>query len=168
MYKCCDCGNIFEEGEQAVWSETHGLYSPPYEKWSGCPVCKGWYEEANQCKECGDWYTHDELYRGLCENCIRETINYDTFLEYCESDIEDNDIETFVMFYLLNCDEVPKYPSWEFHQLMVETYKRRVSDAKILGGRFDFLEDCIQFIMHDYGSIGIENYADWLNKREVK
>ena len=31
-----------------------------------------------------------------------------------------------------------------------------------------FLTDCIRFIMDDDGSIGRENYADWLNKREVK
>ena len=74
----------------------------------------------------------------------------------------------FVMQYLLNCDEVPKYPSFEFHQLMIETYKRSVADAKLLGGRFDFLSDCIRFIMDDDGSIGREYYADWLNKVEVK
>lgn len=31
MYKCRECGNLFEEGEQAVWEETRGLDSPPYE-----------------------------------------------------------------------------------------------------------------------------------------
>ena len=79
MYRCCECGNLFEEGEQAVWEERHGLDSPPYEKWSGCPVCKGDYEEVHQCKECGDWHTDDELYDGWCEKCLRESITYDTF-----------------------------------------------------------------------------------------
>ena len=51
---------------------------------------------------------------------------------------------------------------------MIETYKRGVADAKLLGGRFDFLEDCIRFVMDDDGSIGRDNYADWLNKKEVK
>ena len=99
---------------------------------------------------------------------MRETINYDTFFEYCEANKDEQYLDTFVMCYLLNCDDVPKYPSWEFHQLMIETYKRRVADAKLLKGYFDFLADCIRFIMDDDGSIGRENYADWLNKREVK
>ena len=30
------------------------------------------------------------------------------------------------------------------------------------------IDACIRFIMDDDGSIGRENYADWLNKREVK
>ena len=84
MYRCCECGNLFEDGEQAVWEERHGLDSPPYETWSGCPVCKGDYEEVHQCNSCGDWHTEDELYGGFCENRLRETINYDTFFDYCD------------------------------------------------------------------------------------
>ena len=168
MYRCCECGNLFEEGEQAVWEERHGLDSAPYEKWDGCPVCKGDYEEVYQCKKCGDWHSKDELYDGWCETCLRESINYDTFFEYCEANKDEQYLDMFVMQYLLNCDEVPKYPSWEFHQLMIETYKRRVADAKLLKGRFDFLADCIRFAIDDDGYSGRENYADWLNKREVK
>ena len=73
----------------------------------------------------------------------------------------------FVMQYLLNCDDVPKYPSFEFHQLMAETYKRRVADAKLLKGRFDFLADCVRFIMDDDGYSGRESFAYWLNNRKV-
>ena len=169
MFRCESCGNLFEEGEQAVWEEHHGLDSPPYEKLSGCPVCKGDYEEVHQCKNCGDWHSDDELYEGWCEDCLRETINYDTFFDYCEANKKENYLDTFVMCYLLNCDEVPEYPSWDFHQLMVETYKQRVADAKLLGRIFGFLPECISFIMDDDGYSGRENYADWLNNRkEVK
>lgn len=171
MYKCTECGHLFEEGEQAVWyenqGECHGVTA--MERFSGCPVCKGDYEEVYQCEACGDWHTEDELYDSWCEKCLRETINYDTFFEYCEANIDEQYLDTFVMCYLLYCDEIPKYPSVEFHQLMVETYKRRVADAKLLGGGFDFLADCVRFVMDDDGYSGRENYADWLNNRkEVK
>ena len=174
MYRCCECGNLFEEGEQAVWEETHGLDSQPYEKWSGCPVCGGDFEEVHQCKECGGWHTDDELYSGWCEKCLRETINYDTFFEYCEANKEHNYLDTFVMCYLLNCDEVPKYPSWDFHQLMIDEYQHGVNLVRQYERMFgkkapdDFLSACIRFIMDDDSSIGRENYADWLNKKEVK
>ena len=98
---------------------------------------------------------------------MRETINYDTFFEYCEENIDGNYLDTFVMCYLLNCDEVPKHPSWEFHQLMIETYKHGVANAKLIGEKFGFLADCIQFIMDDDGYSGRENYADWLNNRKA-
>ena len=173
MYKCTECGHLFEDGEQAVWyenqGECHGVTA--MERFSGCPVCKGDYEEVHQCKKCGDWHSEDELYDGWCEKCLRDTINYDTFFEYCEANKEEQYLDTFVMCYLLYCDEIPKYPSVEFHQLMIETYKRRVADAKSLNpylGDFDFLADCIRFVMDDDGSIGRENYAEWLNKREGK
>ena len=173
MFKCCNCGHIFEDGEQAVWEETHWLDYPPYEKWSGCPACRGDYEEVHQCKDCGDWHTENELYDGWCEKCLRETITYNTFFEYCEANKEHNYLDTFVMCYLLNCDEVPKHPSWDFHQLMISIYNnyvRSTKEAKAMGSKYvcDILEDCISFIMDDDGSIGRENYADWLNKREVK
>ena len=97
MYRCCECGNLFEEGEQETGEERHGLDAPPYEKWSGCPVCNGGYEEVYQCDSCGDWHTEDELYDGWCEKCLRETINYDTFFEYCDANKDENYIDMFVM-----------------------------------------------------------------------
>ena len=175
MYRCCECGHLFEEGEQAVWyenqGECHGVTA--MERFDGCPLCHGDYEEVYQCKKCGDWHTEDELYDGWCEKCLRESINYDTFFEYCEANKGENYLDTFVMCYLLNCDEVPKYPSWDFHQLMISTYNnyvRSIKEAKSIGSKYvcDILEDCIRFVMDDDGSIGRENYANWLNKREVK
>ena len=56
----------------------------------------------------------------------------------------------------------------EKKHLMVETYKRMVANAKLLGDKFGFLEKCIRFIMDDDGYSGREYYAEWLNKREVK
>ena len=173
MYRCTECGNLFEEGEQATWEERHGLDSPPYEKWSGCPICKGDYEEVYQCKECGDWHTEDELYDGWCEKCLRDTINYDTFFDYCEANKDEQLLDIFVMFELLDCMDCPENVSPEFHQLMVDTFKARVEATKAaLTEEYrkytDILPVCIRFIMDDDGAIGRENYADWLNKREVK
>ena len=173
MFKCCDCGHLFEDGERAVWEERHGFDTPPYEQWSGCPICKGGYEEVHQCKECGDWHTDDELYSGWCEMCLRETINYDTFFEYCEANKDEQYLDTFVMCEILNCEYVPKYSSCEFHELMVDTYKERVEQIKrdkaMFGKTYgEIIDACIRFIMDDDGECGRENYADWLNKREVK
>ena len=172
MFKCCDCGHLFEEGEQAVWHETHGFTSPPYEKWDGCPLCTSDYEEVHQCKECGDWHYEDELYDGWCEKCLRETIDYDTFFEYCEANKDEQYLDIFVMSELLGGMDCPKNVSYEFHQLTIDLYKKRVDgikkDIALFNRTFDgFIDACIRFVMADDGSIGRENYADWLNKREV-
>ena len=176
MYRCCECGHLFEDGEQAVWyenqGECHGVTA--MERFSGCPLCHGDYEEVYQCKECGDWHSEDELYDGWCEKCLRNTINYSTFFEYCEAHKEEQYLDTFVMYYILNCEYVPKYSSDEFHELMIDTYKKNVAKSeeyeRILRRKeVDCLLDmCIRFVMDDDGYSGRENYADWLNKREVK
>lgn len=71
-YKCLSCGHIFEEGEQATWEERHGLDAPPYEKLSGCPICKGDYEKTTPCAICGSEHLEDELNGGVCDECIDE------------------------------------------------------------------------------------------------
>ena len=172
MFKCDNCGHLFEEGEQAVWHENYGAEIGG-ETFDGCPLCRGGYEEVHQCKECGDWHTENELYDGWCEKCLRETINYDSFFEYCEANKDDQYLDTFVMCEILNCEYVPKISSDEFHQLMCRTYWERVSEIKsekkVFGKSFsEIIDACIRFIMDDDGEIGRENYADWLNKKEVK
>ena len=176
MFKCCECGHLFEEGEQAIWyenqGECHGRIA--MEKFGGCPICKGDYEEVHQCKECGDWHTEDELYEGWCEKCLRETINYDTFFEYCEANKDEHYLDMFVLSEFLGGMDLPKDITTEFHCLMVEYYKKEVSSARFASSivnrksSFEFIDRCIRFIMDDDGSIGRENYAEWLNKREVK
>ena len=174
MFKCCECGHLFEDGEQAVWEEKHGFIDGPFEKWSGCPLCKSDYEEVHQCKECEEWHTEDELYDGWCEKCLRETINYDTFFEYCEANKDEQYLDIFVMSELLGGMDCPNNVSYEFHELMVDTYKARVDDIKSAmtasyKAVIDILPACICFIMDDDGESGRENYADWLNsKKEVK
>lgn len=175
MYRCCECGNLFEEGEQDVWyenqGECHGVTA--MERFSGCPVCHEDYEEVRQCKGCGEWHTDDELYDGWCEKCLLESINYDTFFEYCEANKDEQYLNTFVMYEILNCEYVQKYSSYEFHELMVQVYKERVEnikrDKEMFGKSYsEIIDACIRFVMDDDGSIGRENYADWLNKREAK
>lgn len=76
MFICLDCGCVFDEPKH--WIETHGLDSPPYEEWDGCPSCGGAYVETYKCDNCGDWINGEyvKLKNGdnFCENCyeIRE------------------------------------------------------------------------------------------------
>lgn len=172
--KCTSCNYVFDYEDRTVVKESHGFNDGFYETFSCCPNCGGDFKDAADCCECGETFTENELYDGWCEKCLRETINYDTFFEYCEANKDENYLDNFVMCYLLNCEEVPKYPSWDFHQLMIKHYKECVdavtSWEKLMGKKHidDFIVDCIRFIMDDDGSIGRENYADWLNNREVK
>ena len=75
MYKCLNCGHIFDEGEQHDWKESRGEFwgSPCSEKMSGCPICKGDYEEVKPCKICGSYeHNADETY---CDECKKDVKN---------------------------------------------------------------------------------------------
>ena len=173
--KCTDCGYVFDYEERTVVKESHGFDDGFYETFSCCPNCGGDFEDAVECHECGEAFTEGEIYGDKwCEKCLRETINYDTFFEYCEANKDEQYLDIFVMSELLGGMDCPDNVSWDFHQLMIDVYKARVDDIKSAmtasyKAVIDILPACIRFIMDDDGSIGRENYADWLNsKKEVK
>lgn len=72
MYRCFECGHLFEQGEEKRWIEKHGLSSPPYEEMRGCPNCSGSYFEIEPCKICGS-YNHyeDEDFCGECQKKVK-------------------------------------------------------------------------------------------------
>ena len=172
--KCTDCGYVFDYEDRTVVKESHGFDDGFCETFSCCPNCGGDFEDAVDCCECGETFTENELYDGWCEKCLRETINYDTFFEYCEANKDEQYLDIFVMSELLGGMDCPKNVSYEFHDLMVQEYKERVEQIKrdkaMFGKTYaEIIDACIRFIMDDDGSIGRENYADWLNsKKEVK
>jgi hypothetical protein len=165
---------VFDFEERTVVKESHGFDDGFHETFSCCPNCGGDFEDAADCCKCGEAFTENELYDGWCEKCLRETINYDTFFEYCEANKDEQYLDIFVMSELLGGMDCPDNVSYDFHQLMIDVYKARVDDIKSAmtasyKAVIDILPACISFIMDDDGSIGRENYADWLNsKKEVK
>lgn len=69
MYKCLECGCVFEQGEEKNWEEPYNLDYPPYEHFSGCPSCLGNFEIARKCQICGEYFCESELTDGLCKEC---------------------------------------------------------------------------------------------------
>ena len=68
MYKCNNCGNIFESGEEKRWTESRGEYwgSECYEEMCGCPLCEGDFDEIQPCSICGG-YSDGEKYCAECK-----------------------------------------------------------------------------------------------------
>lgn len=67
-YQCHECDRRFEEPD--IITETHGMTDGSCEKIGVCPYCKGYFEEMQECKICGEWCTDDELTSGVCDECI--------------------------------------------------------------------------------------------------
>ena len=87
MFKCLECGHLFENGEEAVWYEKHGLDTPPYEEMRGCPRCKGDYEEIKPCIIC-ESYNHDTE-TNYCVEC-REKVQK-SFLKLLDENFNDEE-----------------------------------------------------------------------------
>ena len=119
MYKCLECGHIFDEGEQAVWKEPRGEYcgSPCYEEVVGCPVCRGCYEETHRCVICGSEHILDELADGeVCDDCL-DDCKYD--FERCY-EISKNDVEKVEINSLL----ATVFDAGDIEQILLEHIKR--------------------------------------------
>ena len=68
-YKCEECGNLFEEGEQSY--EMGNMA----ETFSGCPVCNGSYKQIKPCKICGSFnHNIDEKFCNNCKNNFRKEL----------------------------------------------------------------------------------------------
>lgn len=68
-YRCLECGHIFEEGEQVSFRQEYwGMESFLWA--SGCPICKGNYEETTPCKICGSEHLEEELHGCVCAECV--------------------------------------------------------------------------------------------------
>lgn len=68
MFKCEECGHLFEEGEAKIIIDKHGFPYGEGEKYSVCSRCGGLYEEVKPCKICG---SYEEMQCGetFCDNC---------------------------------------------------------------------------------------------------
>lgn len=72
-YTCLDCGQTFDEPKR--WEEHHGLDSPPYEDFSGCPYCGGAYTRTILCDGCekpitGDFVEIEPTGDRFCDECF--------------------------------------------------------------------------------------------------
>ena len=146
MFKCFECGHLFEHGEERKVVETHG------EEYLACPVCGCSYEETIQCKRCGAHHFEDDLYNGLCAECIGSFMTKDNMRDY----LKNRDIE--VDFYI----------EWRYHSRVNYASGKLIDDLKSLWLKEvaikgeDSLAECREFIVSD--EFGLKDYADWLEE----
>lgn len=69
MYRCLECGHLFEEGEgkkvEETLGECHGTSAT--ETYYVCPCCgSNDFEKAKECLTCGEWFVGNG---DFCEEC---------------------------------------------------------------------------------------------------
>lgn len=79
MYKCFDCGAVFDEPKHYSEDRTPGGVFEGgsfIEHFTGCPYCGGFYDTAVQCDGCNEWvflrYITSTEDGKFCEMCIEE------------------------------------------------------------------------------------------------
>lgn len=177
MFKCLECGHIFEEGEQFVVVEQH-----PYgdttaeESFAYCPVCGGDFEETKSCKKCGGEFLEDELFGGYyCADCLRNVMNFESFLAFATSGVnyssEVDTLEDFmlrVVFEVDGHDEILTCSSYTFKNFLRNTYSELVQSDQLqkrFTGKSELLEK-INGYMTDCELWG--DFAEWLHEKEVR
>ena len=148
MLKCLDCGHIFEEGDRHEWKEARGEYwgQPAYETVVGCPRCGGAYEETKPCASCGSERFEDDLYGGICKECLSEYDNdLDTCLKLGEINKEEIEINSLL---------VTMFTQAEIEEILIRELKEAEKIAPV---------DCSNFVYDD-----LEWFGESLRKEVLK
>lgn len=156
MNICLDCGAVFEDSKVKRWTEPHG------EPMIGCPLCGGSFESAERCEQCGKYYEKGTLFDGLCEKCLRDSVTYDTALQFL---LDTENYFNLFMFDSWYQSTVPVIVSSQLREAMIEQFKRIKVRGELLA-EYDFLDAIKQFILVDDGNDGKEAFAKWLRRRE--
>jgi hypothetical protein len=147
-YRCYACGHVFEDGEQARWSESRGEFwgASCTEEMSGCPVCRSEdYEEITKCAICGEEHSEDELNGGVCDECINAR-RKDFTMCYRVSMMQSEKI-------YINSLLASLFEPCDIEQILKEYIKARCPDI-----------DCSAFIDIDKSWFG-EHLAEEVNRR---
>jgi hypothetical protein len=150
-YRCLECGHIFEEGEQARWSESRGEFwgVACSENMSGCPLCKGDYEETTPCKICGSEHLENELSGDVCDECIEK---YHHDIDVCFK-VGANDTETIE----INCFLASMFDKEQIEELLLNALKEKREYMR------DYVDkDCEKFVNSDRSWFA-ENLAKEVN-----
>ena len=171
-WKCCDCGHIFEDGEEKTVKEYHGEFNRNPEEFVACPVCGSTdVEKAKHCRSCGGTFLKEELNGGYyCDDCLKELIDYDAFREFATSGVNHSDyvdaMEDFIFSEVFHVD-TPSYSSSDLKAYCLEIYNREVEkDTAPFQTRHDFLDKIYDYFYSN--SDVCDDFAEFLHESEVK
>lgn len=153
-YKCLECGRIFEDVEAYDWTEPSG------ERFTGCPVCFCAYGEAYQCDRCESYHLSDELYEGLCLDCLKELATPQNVADWCETDTLL--AEQLYGFYY---DSMIADSSEQLRQLLRGGLLQRYALDK-LNNKHEAADKCFEFV--NSSEVLRYDFAEWIKKGKEK
>lgn len=152
--KCLNCGSVIDSDQFATVREESG------EVMSCCPYCyDNIWEEVSKCDVCGKEDSDDVVRDGICIECLKNAVTYDTALAYIKA-------RDYIVEFIL-CDwfgaEGVVSQSVDLALFCEETFRRLVANEKLLGGD-KMLKLCREFCLPNYPKYTYdeEMFASWL------
>lgn len=159
MLICENCGEVFDESALKTDYEPHG------EPIGVCPMCgSSFLKEAKFCRECHEQYDEDDLTCGLCDDCIKEKITLDSFLEFGLGECDDEEPSIFEQFMYeqwlgMETPDVPNASTAKMKEMFVREYEhaKKWEETSLLT-----MVEC--FVMNEYKS----EFTEWLEAEEAR
>lgn len=97
IYLCYDCENTFEEPATAKQSVPYGMGNTHFD-FEVCPYCNSDnFVETGKCTECERATDENDLYGGICRECIHEDCNLPITVFDFSVEIEPEQISDFAI-----------------------------------------------------------------------
>ena len=163
MLKCFECGHIFECGEEKRYTEPHG------EEYLACPLCGGSYEETIACTRCGGYFHENELFNGLCSECVGDYMTADNMKKYLEENGLEEDFyieELYKSSFTYVSPELLDLARCAFNKLVFNSVLDKVDQRGAVPNKYEAPQIAMmrKFILAD--QFGIYDFAEWINKKE--
>ena len=158
MYRCYDCGCEFDF--PATWEEDRGECwgTRCTETVSGCPNCRGDYEEIKRCPVCKEFHYESDLINGVCEECREKSITYESALEFLKYKGWLADFFLCYYYQITNSREFKRSESLDEEFCKIYEFKCK---EDIECGKHNFFDDIKSYILDE-----IFEWTDFLG-REV-
>lgn len=155
MVICDNCGAVMSEddlSEHRYWLSDY--MGGTYESCCECSHCGGDVSEAERCSLCGEYFRKDDLWSGICEDCLKSEMTVANAID-CgneESAKEDVAINGFL---------ASVFSAEEINAILLKAFEERVdaSDAN----KNAAIDKAEEFIAND-----LSWFADWLEARDNK
>lgn len=145
IYKCYECGRVFDDCEVATIVEPYG------ERHSGCPNCGGAYGEAEKCYICQEYSAVEFMKGNICHDCIFESMNETIAEEFFLATKRFADFMLTEFYGIIDPDCEPVQSSHEAERDFEALFKTYKGTNKLSVACRRYLEEVF------------EDFAKWLN-----
>lgn len=162
MNKCLTCGYVFENDERSEYRERLEHFGTPcYMVEYACPICGGEYEETKRCSRCDGNFLEEELFDGICNNCLNDELTFDNMFLFL---LDDEDIfKDFVEKSVVKC---LLYGNDQKDLLIaLSGFFAHFESKDFESGTKTFYNICKNYITDNNNDFAKTEYAEWLNEK---